>query len=682
MAQESAVNLSDTVDALPGIGPKRALLLQNLGIRCCGDLLFHLPRDYQDRSRVCPVGEVVKGEMATILAEVKRCRQVRLRGRMSMAVATLDDGTGEINATWFGRGFLAQALQPGMRGFFSGLVGEHKGLALKNPDYELLAGDDEDRLHCGRIVPIYRLTEKVSQRALRRWVYDALAHLTVSLEETLPEQVRQLHEFPEIAAGMWSVHFPESLEAARQARRRFAYEELLTIQLQVLRERRDRLETGDGRCHTVDGPCIQRLRQSLPFALTPGQQRAVDEVLADMQRPRPMMRLLQGDVGCGKTMVALHALAAAADSESQAALMAPTELLAEQHCRTLRHFLGPLGIRVALLTGSSANGPAVREAVRDGAVDVVVGTHALFQKQSGFDRLGLVVVDEQHRFGVLQRDALAAKGRHPDLLQMTATPIPRSLTLTVYGAMDLSVIDELPPGRMPVKTRRIPPGKVPDLHAYLCREAAKGVQTFFVCPLVEESETMELTAVVSHYEELSQGPLAGVRTALLHGRLPSEEKETIVQRFRVGEVDVLFSTTVVEVGVDIPAANIMVIEDAAHFGLTQLHQLRGRVGRSGVQGYCFLLGKAATNEGRQRVEVLCQTTSGFDIAEADLKLRGPGEVLGVRQAGLADLRVADLVGDARLLDAARRDAAALLAGEDTLALGRESHPGDGRRLKL
>lgn len=671
----------ESVEVLPGIGPKRARLLENLGISCCRDLLYHLPRDYQDRRRVSPVGEAVKGEAATILAEVTECRQIRLRGRTSMAVATLRDGSGEIRATWFGRGFLAQALQPGTRGYFSGLVGEYKGLALKNPDFELLAGNDEDRLHCGRIVPIYRLTEKVTQRALRRWIHDALAALAASLNETLPEAVRQKHGFPEIAAGFWEVHFPDEIEAAGKARRRFVYEELLTLQLEVLRERRQRHDTRDGCCHVVDGPLRQQLSQSLPFSLTGGQQRAVDEVLADMAAPRPMMRLLQGDVGCGKTVVALHALAASADTGAQAAFMAPTELLAEQHWRTVHRHLAPLGIRVALLTGSSPDGKAVREAVRSGEADVVVGTHALFQKQVQFRRLGLVVVDEQHRFGVLQRDALASKGRCPDLLQMTATPIPRSLTLTVYGAMDLSVIDELPPGRIPVKTRRVPPGKVPDLYAYLCREAATGVQTFFVCPLIDESEARDLKAVVSHYEELSNGHLAGVRTALLHGRLAPDEKEAIVRRFREGDVDILFSTTVVEVGVDIPSANIMVIEDAAHFGLTQLHQLRGRVGRGGRQGYCFLLGKPATPEGRRRVEVLCRTASGFDIAEEDLKLRGPGEVLGTRQAGIADLRVADLIRDARILDAARRDAAALLDRGEAPPHGATA-PGSGGRLRL
>jgi len=373
-----------------------------------------------------------------------------------------------------------------------------------------------------------------------------------------------------------------------------------------------------------------------------------------------MFRLLQGDVGCGKTIVALHAVAAAADGGYQTALMAPTEVLAEQHFLSLCDSLEPLGMRVELLTGTTRAAAAVRSQIAAGHAHVVVGTQALIQEKTAFHNLGLAIIDEQHRFGVLQRSVLSDKGLNPDVLQMTATPIPRTLAITVYGGMDVTVIDELPPGRLPVKTSRVPENKINDLYAYLVDQVRQGAQAYIICPLVEESDKRDLTAVTSHFEELSAGPLVSLRTALIHGRMPTSDKDAAMGRFKRGEVDVLFSTTVIEVGVDVPNATIIVIENAAQFGLTQLHQLRGRVGRSTRQSHCFLLGKPQTQDGRRRLEALCTMTSGFDIAEEDLQLRGPGEFYGVRQAGLTDLRVADLIRDVRLLDQARRDAQDIL----------------------
>ncbi len=662
--------LTDSIGCMPGIGPKRAKLLANLGITTVRDLLFHLPRGYQDRRHVTPIAEAREGETITVEAEIISSRNVKLRGRMSIAAVKLQDATGTITATFFGRGFMANtAFRPGARGIFTGPVGTYKGPSLKNPEYEMLNGDEEDRLNTGCVVPVYRLTEGVSQRMLRRWIYAALESLFDTLDETLPSALLAAYQFPPVREAIHQVHFPGEIAEGEAARERFAYEELLTIQLAILRERAARLHEETGNQHVINGPCLKALGKALPFSLTAAQERAVSDILKDMASPRPMLRLLQGDVGCGKTAVALHAIAAAVDGGYQTALMAPTEILAEQHGLHLRSLLEPLGVSVDVLTGSQRNTRAVRERIADGTLHVVTGTHTLIQEATVFHRLGLVIVDEQHRFGVMQRARLIEKGAQPDVLHMTATPIPRTLAITVYGGMDITVIDELPPGRLPVKTRRITEGKLPELYDYVRKQAAAGFQTYIVCPLIEESEKREdLTPVLRHYEDMAAGPLAGLRMELLHGRLDASEKDAIMHAFKARQLDVLFSTTVIEVGIDVPTATTMIIENAGQFGLTQLHQLRGRVGRGAEQSYCFLVGAPRTQEGKQRMDILCEHTSGFDIAEQDLLMRGPGEFYGVRQAGLSDLRVADLIRDVRLLDHARRDAQEILTRDPSLTL--------------
>lgn len=670
---ETVCTLDDPVESLPGIGPKRAEWLAKLSIQTIRDLLFHLPRGYEDRRVLTPIAEVKEGLMTTVQGEISSSRNIKLRGRMSLAVIQIKDATGSIGATFFGRGFLANtAFRPGVRGVFTGVAAQYKGLALKNPEYELLSGDEEDRLNTGCIVPVYRLTENVSQRNLRRWVRTALDCTLTTLEESLPLTLLAHYRFPDIRDALRHAHFPEEIPLGEAARERFIFEELLAIQLGILGIRAAQQHEERGCQHVINGPCLHALARRLPFALTPAQDRAVSDILRGMASPRPMMRLLQGDVGCGKTVVALHAIAAALDGGHQAALMAPTEILADQHALHLRDWLEPLGVNVETLTGSRRGAQAARARIASGEAQVIVGTHTLIQESTDFHRLALVIIDEQHRFGVLQRATLAEKGLHPDVLHMTATPIPRTLAITVYGAMDLTVIDELPPGRLPVTTRRVTPAKVADLYTYVRQQAARAFQTYIICPLVEESEKREdLTSVLRHFEELSSGPLSGLRTELLHGRLDPAEKDLIMHRFKAGEIDVLFSTTVIEVGIDVATATTMIIENADQFGLTQLHQLRGRVGRGPEQSLCLLLGTPKTPEGKRRLEVLCEHNSGFDIAEEDLLMRGPGEFHGVRQAGLSDLRVADLIRDARWLDRARRDAQALL--DEDPALARPEH---------
>jgi ATP-dependent DNA helicase RecG len=660
------MNLDAPVESLPGIGPKRARLLENLEIRTLRDLLIHFPRAYQDRRHIREIGSLVEGETVTVEGEIAETRLIRLRGRMSMAEVTLRDDTGTIKATWFGRGFLAQSFAKGARGLFTGQVGKYKGLALRNPDYEMLSGEEEDRIHTGRIVPVYRLTEKVTQRMLRQWIYALLEHAD-DVPESLPSALRRKYHYQSARDSVRQVHFPDEIADADAARERFAYEELLGIQLGVLRVRQSRHHEEQGPRHSVDGPMLAALRANLPYELTAAQRGAVDEILADMASPRQTLRLLQGDVGSGKTIVALHAMAAAADGGYQTALMAPTEVLAEQHFITLRDALEPLGLWVDLLTGARTGAREIRRRIAAGEAQVVVGTHALIQEKVDFHRLGLVIVDEQHRFGIYQRGKLVEKGLNPDILHMTATPIPRTLAITVYGGMDLTIIDEMPPGRVPIKTRRIPQDKIQGLYEYIVEQARRGFQTYYICPLIEESDKRQLASVTKHFADLSAGPLRDIRTAVLHGRMAADEKDDLMRRFKKGEIDALFSTTVIEVGIDVPTATTMVIEDAAQFGLTQLHQLRGRVGRGREQAWCFLVGEPKTEDGKRRLEVMCSTNSGFDIAEEDLKLRGPGEFTGVRQAGLSDLRAADLLRDARLLDRARKDAQSILEKDPSLA---------------
>ena len=662
------VNLDDSLVSLPGIGPKRAELLAALGLHTLRDVLAHYPRAYEDRRSFTPIASCAVGETATVQAEVVSSRNVRLRGRMSLAVVKLRDETGEMSATFFGRGFLAQStFVKGARGIFSGVVETYNGPALKNPEYEIIDDAEYGTLHTGRIVPIYRLTEGVTQRFLRRLAMDVLEVARVEdLPEVLPPPLLARHALPPLAYALRAAHFPEAPEAAAAARRRFAYEELLLMQVGALRERAARLHEEQGIAHTINGATLLGLGRALPFVLTGAQERCISAILRDMASLRPMCRLVQGDVGCGKTMVALHAVAAAVDGGFQAAIMAPTEILAEQHFQQFRRLLQPLGVQVELLTSAMRGARHIRKRLDTGFAQVAIGTHALVQEATTFQRLGLVVVDEQHRFGVLQRARLGEKGQFPDLLHMTATPIPRTLAISLYGGMDISTIDELPPGRLPVKTRQIAPEKLEGLYHYIVAQIADGAQAYVICPLIEESDKRQLTSVLRHFEALSAGPFADIATAVLHGRLDAGEKDTLMERFKRGEIKVLFSTTVVEVGVDVPSATIMVIEDAGQFGLTQLHQLRGRVGRGAAQSYCFLLGGGKTKEGKQRLAALCQFNSGFDIAEEDLKLRGPGEFFGERQAGLSDLRAADLLRDARLLELAREDAEGILAADPRL----------------
>jgi len=672
--------LSDLpVTAVKGVGSRRADLLANLGICSIEELLKHFPRSYHDRRNISRIADLKPGQGATIRAEVVSTKITYLRRRMCLAQALLRDTSGTIWAGWFNQPYMTRVMRQGLSAFFTGEVIKYGGLQLRNPEYEFIPDEDKDTIHTGRIVPVYRVTEGLSQRQLRTILWETLQKYGDQLPETLAAELRERHGFPPVRVAIGDVHFPEKVEDHKVARRRFAFEELLQIQLKILSNKRlIKGETNRFRMR-ADGPMLGKLKNTLPFELTHAQKRAVERILTDLASDTVMHRLLQGDVGCGKTVVALHAIAAVLDSGYQTAFMAPTEILAEQHYIGLKRMLEPLGVKPALLIGGmkSRDANKVRRKLASGDIRIVVGTHALIQESVSFAHLGIAIVDEQHRFGVMQRATLKAKGLNPHLLLMTATPIPRTLALTLYGAMDISVIDEMPPGRKPVKTNHVPRGKEQQMRDFLRKEVDQGKQVFLIYPLIEESKKLDVKALLSAHEQHAETTFKGLRTDLIHGRMKTEDKEDIMRRFNGGEIDILFSTTVVEVGIDVPNATVMVIHDAHRFGLAQLHQLRGRVGRGPDNAYCFLTGKPRTADAKRRIEIMQKTCDGFVIAEEDMNIRGPGEIQGIRQSGVSDLRIADLVRDIKLLELARDEAERLLKSDEKL-VGKESSSSSAR----
>jgi ATP-dependent DNA helicase RecG len=601
---------------------------------------------------------------------------------MKIFELAVGDGSGILYGKWFNQPYLKKQFARGQRVILGGVVKVNPfqgyGLEIEHPEYEILEEEEAAAsIHTGRIVPIYRTTEGLSQRQIRAIQHDLLVQAAPRCEETLPSSLRDRLRLMDLPTALQEAHFP-TLErrvdrlnrAESPAHRRLIFEEFFLLELGLaLRQQGVKQETRGIRFQP-DGPLVRRLREALPFRLTDAQERALREILADMAGPHPMNRLLQGDVGCGKTIVALYAMLVAVDNGYQAALMAPTEILAEQHAGRLSAFAERVGVELALLKGGQPKRQREKRLCRiaAGEVSLVVGTHALIQEEVQFARLGLAVVDEQHRFGVLQRATFKDKGLSPDVLVMTATPIPRTLALTVYGDLDLSVIDELPPGRHPVQTRVYSESRRRDLYRFLEQEIAKGRQVYVVYPLIEESEKSTLKAATAMARHLQEEVFHRIRVGLLHGRMKGEEKDAVMGAFQRGEIAILVSTTVIEVGIDISNATVMVVEHAERFGLTQLHQLRGRVGRGGETAHCLLVVRyPLSEEARQRIEAMTRTTDGFQIAEEDLRIRGPGEFFGTRQSGLPDLRAANLLRDSRILALAREEAFRLAAEDPSLA---------------
>jgi ATP-dependent DNA helicase RecG len=663
------LGLGTPLQYLKGVGPQRAALLARKDLHTVEDALFFVPLRHEDRTRLTPFRALQPGQVYTCSGVIVGVSPPpHGRSRIPLTVM-LRDESGYAQASWFSAPYLARVFKRGQRLVLHGKAVRYRGaVVLQHPDYEIVEGDDDDRLHTGRLVPVYSTTEGLHQRTLRRLIWTIVESFAAQVPDPLPEPVRARRRLVDLPAAIRGIHFPPTEAALAAARRRLAFDDFLLLQLglAILRSRAVRAR---GLALDPPGHLAGRLLAALPYRLTRAQERVWGEIRRDMAAPFPMHRLLQGDVGSGKTIVAALAVLTAVEAGYQAAVMAPTEILAEQHAMTFRQLLEPLGVPVTLLTSSlrTREREARRAAVASGAAPCVVGTHALVQEGVEFRRLGLAVIDEQHRFGVEQRARLRAKGEHPDLLVMTATPIPRTLALTLYGDLDVSVLDELPPGRRPVKTVARTEARRPQIYEFLRTQITEGRQAYVVYPLVEESEAVDLKAATDMAAHLQRDVFPDLTVGLLHGRLDFEEKEAIMRRFKAGQVHVLVSTTVIEVGIDVPNASVMVIEHAERFGLSQLHQLRGRVGRGPWPSYCILIHAARlTEDARQRIQAMVETNDGFKIAEADLRLRGPGEFFGTRQSGLPQFRVADLLRDAAILEEARAEAQTLVAGDPEL----------------
>ncbi len=664
--RQQRLRLDTPVTYLKGVGPARADALRRLGVVVAGDLLYHIPHRYEDASTVANISSLEPGMQGTVIGRVVSKGVLPTRKGLRIFQAVLRDDSGMIEVSWPGQPYLDRTIAKDDVLLVSGSVRFFHGRQLQPREYVNLGNEDGGTAQ-GRVLSVYPATEGLSFKVIRGIIDAHLEELLPLVSEYLPRDVLASAAVPSIGDALRMVHRPTSLAEAMEGRSRLAFEELLFVQLLQQRARALARVTRLGIRFENRRELTTQLREVLPFQLTGAQGRVLREIFADMCSERRMHRLLQGDVGSGKTIVALFSALLAMENGYQAAIMAPTELLAEQHQRSISKLLEPLGIAPVLVTGSLKTRERRALAVRlaDPAPALVIGTHALVQDATEFARLGLAVVDEQHRFGVEQRKALGAKGESPDVLLMTATPIPRSLALTLYGDLDLSVLDERPPGRLPISTALRPESARERVLQFVDREIGKGRQAYVVYPVIDESEKSDLKAATTMFELLSAGPFADRSSALLHGRLPADEKDAIMRRFRDGTIDVLVATTVIEVGIDVPNATVMLVEHPERFGLSQLHQLRGRVGRGAEAAYCILLGDVSPDT-KQRLDVFVGSEDGFEIARADLQLRGMGDLFGERQSGVPTFRVADPMRDELLNERARAAADRLLASDPEL----------------
>jgi len=663
--------LDESVQYLKGVGPRRAEALARLGIRSGRDLLFHIPRRYEDASTVTPIARAEIGQDVTLIGEVTSKGVIPTRSGLRIFEAMLRDETGMIECAWPGQVYLDRVIRRGDVLLVTGPVRFFHGRQIQPREYVILGHAGEDSELGGKVLPIYPATEGLSHRLIRSILEANLDTLLARIagEEMFTPAMLAEAGVPPLAEALEAVHRPTSIAAAERGRRRLAYEEIFFLQLLHARAHHQATAAREGLAFRRTNALIGELYRRLPFTLTGAQTRAIREIFADMESPRRMNRLVQGDVGSGKTVVALFAMLLAAESGYQAALMAPTEILAEQHARTLRRLLAGLPVEVALLTGrlSTAERRAALEAISSGRAQLVVGTHALIQEGVRFARLGLAVIDEQHRFGVRQRMALAELGERPDVLVMSATPIPRSLAMALYGDLDLTVLDELPRDRKPIRTAVRSEKSRERVYAFIRDQVREGRQAYVVYPLVEESEKLELRAATEEYERLANTVFPDLRVGLVHGQMAGEEKDATMRAFMAGELDILVSTTVIEVGIDVPNATVMLIEHAERFGLSQLHQLRGRVGRGAQESYCILI-TGGGEEATRRLRIIAQTDDGFEIARQDLALRGMGDLFGARQHGLPEFRYFRPEADDDLLRIAHMRTRAIVAQDPALAL--------------
>lgn len=674
-----ALGVDAELQALKRIGFALKVKFEKLKVVTVRDLLLFFPRRHVDYGEPVPISQLQLGREQTVRVRVWSATEKKMGFRIRSTEAKVGDSTGMMTCTWFNQPWIAKQLPVNAEIVLSGRVAEYQGRPkFDNPEWEIWS---EDLLHTGRLVPIYPLTAGLQSRTIRRVMQEAIERYATRLPDPLPAAMRQRLGLAPIAEAVTQMHYPTDRASLERARRRLAFEELLPIQLTMQLRRRHFQKSAPAEPAPMSAPVERAFIESLPFTLTGAQQRVMFDVLNDLRKPIPMSRLIQGDVGSGKTVIAAAALVAAIENGRQAVMMAPTEILAEQHFRTLKALFdangspGPVAsarpgflgrsMRIAMLTGSlkAKEKRELYESIEAGEVDVICGTHALIQGGVRFHDLGVAIVDEQHRFGVMQRAALREKGAQaahtPHMLVMTATPIPRTLALTLYGDLDISVVDELPPGRRAIKTTWVGPDERGDAERFLRAQIEQGRQAFVICPLVEESETLDVKSATAEYERLRRQVYPDLRLELLHGRMSSKQKDEGMRRFRDGEADILVSTAVIEVGIDIPNASVMMIEGADRFGLAQLHQFRGRVGRGADQSYCLLLCDEPSDEARARLELMEGTTDGFKLAEADMQLRGPGQFFGTKQSGLPGLKVAKLT-DVKLIELTRAEAVRML----------------------
>jgi ATP-dependent DNA helicase RecG len=658
--------LKKPLQYLKGVGEARAALFKRLGIHTVGDVISHYPRDYEDRSRLKKLIQLEDGDQCSFEGIIaSRVVVSKPRRGLTVSKVSIRDDTGLINAIWFNKPYLKDQLRPGERYLFFGKITKRGTFEILNPVYEKM--DETGPVNTCRIIPVYPSTGKLTQNVIRSVIRNALSYAADSIEDILPGWISERYGLADARYSISNIHFPESDDAFMKARKRLVFEELLILQLALMSVRTVQESDLSGIAFGAREE-VRRFIEGLPFRLTNAQLRVLEEIERDMESSRIMNRLVQGDVGSGKTIVAVAALVKAVKSGYQGAFMVPTEILAAQHYSSLKELLEPLGINIALLTGSIGTKEArkILEGLAAGEIDITVGTHALIEERVVFRNLGLVITDEQHRFGVRQRAALGRKGTCPDMLVMTATPIPRTLALILYGDLDISIIDELPPGRKKVLTYAVDSSMRERVYNFIRKQVKEGRQVYIVCPLVEESDAVDAVSASELALELAHKTFSDLKVGLIHGKMRPSEKDDVMRRFISGETNILVSTTVIEVGVNVPNASLMVIENAERFGLSQLHQLRGRVGRSSHQSYCVLFNDSGSEVAGERMKVMTETSDGFIISEKDLELRGPGDFFGTRQHGIPELKIANLYKDMDILKKAQEAAETLIRDDRTL----------------